>query len=92
MPKKFSDYESQVFLSYIVSHTQHVTRVDVVWDEYLPKSVNAETRGKRGKGVRRGVEPSTAIPGNWKEFLRIDGRKVELFSFLALIASIACSR
>ena len=31
-----------------------------------------------------------AIPGNWKEFLRIDENKVELFSFLAntIVASV----
>ena len=45
--------------------------------------MKAETRGKRGKGVRRRVEASTPIPGNWQEFLRTDENKVELFSFLA---------
>ena len=55
----------------------------MVWDEYFPESLKAETRSKRGKGVRRRVEPYNAIPGNWQEFLRIDDNKVELFSFLA---------
>ena len=45
--------------------------------------MKAETRVKRGKGVRRRVEASTPIPGNWQEFLRTDENKVELFSFLA---------
>ncbi len=36
---------------------QHVSRLDVVWDEYSPESLKAETRSKRGKGVRRRVEP-----------------------------------
>jgi len=58
----------QVFLLYIVYQTQHVSRVDVVWHEHHPESLKAETRSKRGKGVRRRVEPSTAIPGNWEEF------------------------
>ena len=58
-----------VFLPYIVSQTQHASRVDIGWDEYLPEILKAETRSKRGKEVRRRVEPSTAIPGNWKEFL-----------------------
>ena len=92
--KTFSDYASQVFLPYIVSQTQHESRGDVVWDEYHPESLKAETRSKRGKGVRRGVAPSTAIPGKWKEFLRIDENKVELFSFLAttVVASIDSSK
>ena len=65
--RKFSDYANQVFIPYILSQLQHVNRVDVKWDEYLPDSLKAETR-KRGKGARRCVEP---IPGNWQEFLRI---------------------
>lgn len=44
--------------------------------------MKADTRSKRGKGVRRRVEPSSAVPGNWQEFLRIDDKR-ELFSFLA---------
>ena len=29
------------------------------------------------------MEPSTRVPNNWHEFLRIDENKVELFEFLA---------
>ena len=81
--KTFSEYGQQVFLPYIFSQLQHASRVDVVWDEYLPGSPKAETRSKRGKGVRRCVEPSSLIPRNWQEFLRVDDNKIELFSFLA---------
>ena len=81
--KKFSDYAEQVLTPYIVSQLQHVSRLDVVWDDYFPESLKAETRSRRGKGVRRRVEPCNTIPGNWQEFLRIDDNKVELFSFLA---------
>ena len=58
--------------------------MDVVFDEYLPESLKAATRKKRGKGIRRRVEPSSYIPRNWQAFLRIDKNKVELFSFLAM--------
>ena len=52
-----------------VNRSRKIKRcVCVVWDEYLPESLKAETRSKRGKEVRRRVEPSTAIPGNWKTF------------------------
>ena len=81
--KTFSDYALQVFLPYVASQLQQASRVDIVWDEYRPDSLKAETRVKRGKGVRRRVEASTPIPGNWQEFLRTDENKVELFSFLA---------
>ncbi len=81
--KTFQDYATDVFVPYIKSQLQHVTRLDIVWDVYLPESLKADTRSKRGKGVRRRVESSSAIPGNWQEFLRIDENKTELFSFLA---------
>lgn len=59
-------------------------RVDVVWDQYsFHDSLKGETRIKRGKGVRRRVEATSAVPGNWQEFLRVDENKVELFTFLA---------
>ena len=81
--KTFFDYAQKVFSPYILSQLEHVSRVDVVWDEYFPESLKAETRSKRGKGVRRRVEPSSVIPGNWPEFLRIEDKKAELFFFLA---------
>ena len=81
--KTFSDYASQVFLPYVASQLQQASRVDIIWDEYRPDNLKAETRVNRGKGVRRRVEASTPIPGNWQEFLRTDENKVELFSFLA---------
>ena len=83
----FSDYATQVFLPYITSQLQHVNRLDVVWDEYIADSLKAETRTRRGKGIRRRVEPSNSIPGNWQEFLRINDNKTELFSFLATRAA-----
>lgn len=81
--KTFNDYASQVFLPYITSQLQHTSRVDIVWDEYLTDSLKAGTRKKRGKGIRRRVEPSSSIPGNWQTFLRTDENKMELFDFLA---------
>jgi len=66
----FSDYATQVFLSYITSQLQHMNRLDVVWDEYIADSLKAETRTLRGKGIRRPVEPFNLIPGNWQEFFR----------------------
>ena len=49
----------------------------------MPESLKADARSKRGKEVRRRVESSSAVPGNWQTFLRIDENKTELFSFLA---------
>ena len=63
-----------------------MNRLDVVWDECITDSLKAETRTRRGKGIRRRVEPSNTIPGNWQEFLRINDNK--MFSFLASSAAI----
>ena len=41
----------QVFLPYITSQLQHVSRL-VVWDEHLADSLKAETRTRRGKCIR----------------------------------------
>ena len=57
-----------------VTAAAYVNRLDVVWDQYFPESLKAETRSKRGKGVCRRVEPQNTIPGNWQEFLRINDR------------------
>ena len=85
----FLGYGKQVFLQYIESQLKYAIRVELVWDEYKPDSLKAETRRKRGNGIRRRVEPSSLVPRNWQEFLRIDENKVELFSSLTTcIASI----
>ena len=47
---------------------------------------------KREKGVRRQVSPSTAIPKNRKNFLRVDDNKTELFKFLHLLRKMFCAR
>ena len=68
---------------YILSKFQQTTRLDLVWDRYLPDSLKGTARAKRGKGVRRRVVGGASIPGNWASFLRVDDNKTELFSFLS---------
>lgn len=79
---KTSVYATQVSLPCTRSQLQHAIRVDVVWDEYLPESLKADTLTKRSRGIRRRVESSASIPGNGQAFLQINENKVELF-FLA---------
>jgi hypothetical protein len=81
--KTFQDYATEV-LPYISSQLQYVVRLDIIWDVCIPGSLKADARSKRGKGVRRRVDPSSLIPGNWQAFLHIDDNKTELFSFLAI--------
>ena len=80
----FSDYASEVFLPHVMKQLQNVQRLDVVWDEYVNGSLKTYTRSTRGKGSRRRVESSNAVPKNWMEFLRNDDNKTELFSFLSM--------
>ena len=80
--KTSHDFANQ-HLPYIKSHLQHSNRVDIIWDRYFPDSLKTETRLKRGKGVRRRVEPATRVPGNWYEFPHLKENKEELFALLA---------
>ena len=81
--KTFQDYAMLVFLPYIKAQLAIVSRVDIIWDVYIPDSLKSTARENRGKGVRRRVAAANSIPGNWQEFLRVDENKTELFNFLA---------
>ena len=85
---------TDIFIPHLTSLLRHVTRLDIVWDEYIKRSLKADTRSKRGKGIRRRVEPASQVPGNWQAFLRINDNKIELFSFLArkIIATIGTTK
>lgn len=78
----FDDYAHNVFIPHL--SRQRSTRVDVVWDTYIPNSLKQSTREKRGKGVRRKVDGGTKLPFNWMSFLRDPLNKEELFHFLSL--------
>ena len=66
----FDDYACSVFLPYIFSQLNRACRVGIVWDQYFNNSLQSQTRSKQGKGIRRRVEASSSLPGNWQEFLR----------------------
>jgi len=50
--KTFQDYAMLVFLPYIKAQSARVTRVDIIWDVYIPDSRKSTARENRGKGVR----------------------------------------
>ena len=81
--KTFSDYANQVYLPYIGKQLQGVQRLDIIWDRYIENSLKAQTRNKRGNGVRRRVQADVRLPANWGEFLKVDSNKTELFLYLA---------
>jgi len=49
LQKTFHDYATDVFVPYVTAQLQYVTRMNIVWDEYLPESLKADTRSKRGR-------------------------------------------
>ena len=81
--RNLSEYAADSFIPYIRAQLSHVSRLDIVWDEYLKNSLKATTRGKRGTGVRQRVAADNKLPRNWQEFLRADQNKQELFKYLA---------
>ena len=60
----FYEYAIYTFIPYVTSF--NVSRVDVVWDVYLPDSIKTHTRNKRGKGKRRKVACDVRTPKNWQ--------------------------
>ena len=60
--KTFQEYSEKVFLPYITKSLENVQRVDLEWDKYIPNSLKACTREKRGTGARRRVLPSVTVP------------------------------
>ncbi len=81
--KTFGDYSSKIFLPYILREVGASQRVDIVWDTYKSDSLKAYIRQTRGSGDILRVAANTAIPTNWKTFLRVDSNKMGLFDFLA---------
>ncbi|XP_041375818.1 uncharacterized protein LOC121388518 [Gigantopelta aegis] len=72
--KTFDDYAKHIFIPYICTKFETVSRLDLVWDRYITDSLKGSARTKRGKGIRRCVVAAAAIPGNWQNFLRVDTR------------------
>ena len=49
--KTFENYAKQIFIPFVFSQYQTATRLDLVWDHYLPGSLKIMTRENSGKGV-----------------------------------------
>ena len=81
----FADYFEKIFMPFVFQQLQDVTRVDLVWDRYLAKSIKGDTREKRGSGVRIEVSAQAKILKKWNGFLQDSRNKEELFSFLTAL-------
>ena len=74
------------FSAYVTSHfSENCTRVDVVFDRYLPNSIKGGTRRKRkggkSKGIRRNVESQEQRIGDWGRFIVLEDNKACLAHF-----------
>ena len=81
--RTMQDYAENIYLRYLCSQLETVSRLDIVWDVYQENSLKSATRMKRGAGTRRRVESNARVPSNWQGFLRDDKNKTELFKYLA---------
>ena len=75
--KNFAEYASEIFIPYIILQLHSAS---LVWDRYIEDSLKCTARAKCEKGVR---VAGGVIPGNWRDFLRVDRNKTELFHFLS---------
>ena len=76
------------FSAYVTSNfSEKCTRVDVVFDRYLPNSIKGGTRRKRkggkSKGIRRTVESREQRIGDWGRFIVLEENKASLAHFLS---------
>ena len=51
--KSFRDYADNKVIPYVERPLANTKRVDVIWDRYLPDSLKATTRQRRGAGIRQ---------------------------------------
>ena len=72
--------------AYVTSHfSENCSRVDIVFDRYLPNSIKGGTRRKRKggkrKGIRRNVESQEQRIGDWSRFIVLEDNKANLAHF-----------
>ena len=83
--RTFEEYSQQIFLPYITSQLETVSRVDIVWDRYLTSSLKQSTRDHRrhsGTVQNQRVIAGVPIAANWEAFPRCNAKNNELFCSL----------
>ena len=78
--RHFMSMLKNTFIQYITRKPENVTKLDLVWDFYLPDSLKTDAKAKSRKGVQICVLASAVIPGNWHNFLSVDFNWIELVS------------
>ena len=75
----FAYYANDVFRLYIERQPKDSTRIDIVWEKYIPNSLKASIQTKRGTGTRRRVLPDSKISGNWQLFFTFRRKQARTF-------------
>ena len=81
---KVSEYIHGRIEQYVKSLHLQYSRVDLLVDVYLQKSLKAPIRLTRGQGERKIVKLTTKIPKNLQTFLRVDEHKTDLNGLAAV--------
>ena len=50
---KYDEYAACIFLLHMTKLLNNASHVDIMWDTYIPTTIKAATRKKRGKGARQ---------------------------------------
>ena len=84
--KSFRDYADKKVILYVERQLANTKRVDVIWDRYVPDSLKATTRQRRGAGIRQRMrhDGNGKFPRNWNSYLQNGSNKVELFHYLSV--------
>ena len=77
--KTFEDYGALDVLPTIHAYAMMYKSTHIVFDAYNPSSLNMETRSKRDQEVTS----KNKVQTNWRNFLRHNDNKTDLFHFLA---------
>ena len=80
------DYADKKVIPFIERQLATTKRVNVIWDRYLPDSLKATTRHRRGAGIRQRMpqDGNGKIQRNWNSHLQNAINKVELFHYLSV--------
>ena len=81
--RTFYEYFGAIFAPYATKQPESVGRVDLVWDVYVTDSLKRSAQEREALANNEKKLLSTQIPSEWKEFLRVDLNKDELFKLLA---------
>ena len=73
-------------IPYVERQLANTKSVDIIWDRYLPDSLKATTRQRRGAGIRQRMrhDGNGKCPRNWNSYLQNASNNVELFHYLSV--------